>query len=414
MPDTYKDLALKGARQQVDMFIELQRSIERLLEQSRYQVLLLNNVRDAVVVWNLDGRVTYTNPAAQKLFGWSQEKWLAEPIETYLSLFSPPMQVPGKENTGGLRVERSFMSRHDTLTWVSSHVYALRDYASNGKLIGYMDVCRDITERKQMEARVQAAQIQLVQAARLAAIAELASGIAHHVNNPLTTIIAEAQMLKQCLSNGLKGEHKSGDTAATCSIAAVVEQVAAIEQAGWRVQRAVQQLLDFSQPPSNTLEFVDVNQTISAALDLTGDQILALGVALEVELSEKLPYLKGNARQLVDLWVNLLMLARMATSDGKQHRIAIHSWSLNSRAVAVEISDDGEPIRPEEMAALFEPSFLKNLGCRGTGIELTLCQEIVRQHGGQISAERLDNNVTIFRVTLPAETRYEHLQHPGD
>jgi PAS domain S-box-containing protein len=402
MSNSYRDLVFKEAREQTELIAELEKSFERALEQIRYQALLLNNVRDAVVVWNLDGKITYTNPAALRLFGWSMEKWLTAPVEEFFSLFTPRVRVPGGEGTGGLRVERSF-TKQDSTIWVSSHVYALRDHSSNGKLIGYMDVCRDITERKQMEARVQAAQIQLIQAARLAAIAELASGIAHHLNNPLTTIIAETQLLQQQLQQVLPNGHGDRDSHTTYSTTAALEGVAAIEHAGWRVQRAVQQLLDFSQPSTNKLEQLNINHTIAAALDLVGDQIRALGIELDVQLTADLPNLRGNARQLIDLWVNLLMLARGATSDGGQHRILLQSWAPDSSSVIIEISDDGEPIPTEEMQSLFEPSFLKDLGHRGSGIELTLCQEIVRQHRGQISAESGEKDVTIFRVKLPVE-----------
>lgn len=402
MSDSYKDLVYKEAREQTELISELEQSFESALEQIRYQALLLNNVRDAVVVWNLDGKITHANPAAQRLFGWSTEKWLTLPVEEFFNLFTPRVRVPCGEGTGGLRVERRFTKQGSTI-WVSSHVYALRDHSTNGKLIGYMDVCRDITERKQMEARVQAAQAQLIQAARLAAIAELASGIAHHVNNPLTTIIAESQLLKQYLGNVLPDMHQDRNTATKQISLAVWEQVAAIEQAGWRVQRAVQQLLDFSQPTTTTLEYLDVNHTINAALDLVGDQIHTQSIEMEIQLSADLPELRGNARQLIDLWVNLLMLARWAASDGRQHKISLRSWSPDSRLVAVEISDDGEPIQPSEMDKLFEPSFLKDLGRRGSGIELHLCQEIVRQHRGQITAESVEKDVTIFRVSLPVE-----------
>ncbi len=402
MSDSYKDLVFKEAREQTELIAELEKSFERALEQIRYQALLLNNVRDAVVVWNLDGKITYANPAALRLFGWSMEKWLTAPVEEFFNLFTPRVRVPGGEGTGGLRVERSF-TKQDSTIWVSSHVHSLRDHSSNGRLIGYMDVCRDITDRKQMEASVQAAQIQLIQAARLAAIAELASGIAHHVNNPLTTIIAETQLLKQHLRQVLPDEHPGRDAPTTYSTAAALDQVAAIEQAGWRVQRAVQQLLDFSQPSTNTLEQLNINHTIATALDLVGDQIRSLGVELDIQLSADLPDMRGNARQLIDLWVNLLMLARGATCDGQQHRISLQSWSPDSRTVSVEISDDGEPIPAEEVNSLFEPSFLKDLGRRGSGIELTLCQEIVRQHRGLITGESGEKDVTIFRVTLPVE-----------
>ena len=385
--DSYRDLVYKDAREQAEIIAELQQLFQRSLEQIRYQASLLNNVRDAVVVWDLNGVIAYVNPAAQALFGRSKELWLAMPAEAYMNFFTPPVIVPSGEGTGGLRIERSFKTQANNTVWVSSHVYALRDQSANGKLIGYMDVCRDITERKQMETRVQEAQIQLIQATRLAAIGELASGIAHHIYNPLTTIIAESQLLL----HNLPVEHPGRDSAK------------AIEEAGWRVQRAVQQLLDFSQPPSNTLEILAVNDTIQVALELVGDQIRAQQVELVVNLEQNLPYLRGNTRQLVDLWVNLLMLAHGATSDGKPHAIHIRSKAPGQRSILVEISDDGQPIPATEMETLFEPGFMKDLGRRGTGIELTLCQEIVRQHRGEITAESNLNDVTIFRILLPAE-----------
>ena len=83
--------------------------------------------------------------------------------------------------------------------------------------------------------------------------------------------------------------------------------------------------------------------------------------------------------------------------------IHICSKAPSRRSILVEISDDGQPIPTSEIATLFEPGFLKDLGRRGTGIELTLCQEIARQHRGQITAESDPKDVTIFRVLLLAE-----------
>lgn len=396
MHDSQPLPALIEEEKQARQLTELQDSFERSLEQVRYQALLLNNVRDAVVVWDTQGKITYTNPAAQLLFGWSWEEWLEMPAEVYLNSFTPPLRIPLREGTGGLRRERQFNHRNGTPIWVSSHVYALRDPNASGRLMGYMDVCRNITENKEMEAHVQAVQTQLIHAARLAAIGELASGVAHHINNPLTTIIAEAQILLHTITP----DHPAHDSAE------------AIETAGWRVQKAVQRLLDFSRPAADMIESLDVNETIISALELVGDQIRASGVQIHVEFGEGLPRVQGNARQLVELWLNLLMLAHWSGIDGKPHCIGIRSSAPTGHSVQVEISDNGEPVKPDKLGTLFELSVNQNPRGRGTGVELALCQEIVRKHRGQITAEiaavesvaaeTAANDVTILQVSLPS------------
>ncbi|HNB52590.1 MAG TPA: response regulator, partial [Anaerolineales bacterium] len=166
---------------------------EKSLEQIRYQALLLNNVRDAVVVWDMDGRITYWNPAAERLFGLRAEEMLNMCVDDrYLKMFTPALRIPQPEQTSGQQIERDFRNPRGEVVWVSSQVSTLRDFTRNGQIIGYMDVCRDITQSKHMEAK-------LVQSAWMASFGELASGVAHQINNPLTTIIAEAQMLMRDL-----------------------------------------------------------------------------------------------------------------------------------------------------------------------------------------------------------------------
>ncbi len=495
----------------------LERSVHRSVEQIRYQALLLNNVRDAVVVWSREGRITYWNPAADRLLGLTGKELLGKPVEeAYLGLFTPSVRVPPVDGTSGMEIERQYRRTDGSIIWVSSRVSTLRDFGAGNRLIGYMDVCRDITERKRaeqalvlsreryalataaarvgvwdwnletnefyidpslkrllgyneeeipdrfeawiahideedqstvrqaaednirglssefaiehrmlhrdgsvrwiavkgrtirsnagkpvrmvgtasditqrklMEAQIQAAHAQLTQTARLAAIGELASGVAHHINNPLTTIIAESQLLLQALPQ----ENPTR------------EMAEAIVAAGWRVQRAVAQLIEFSRPDTNTITELLVNETIQTALDLVGGQFQAGTTQLEINLQPSLPNLRGNARQMVDLWVNLLMLARDATNDGLVHRISVRSEQAPAGNIQVEICDDGKPIPADELATLFEPNFLRSPGGRGNGIELNICQEIVRQHGGEICAHSSAERGTMIRVSFPWE-----------
>jgi two-component system NtrC family sensor kinase len=203
----------------------------------------------------------------------------------------------------------------------------------------------------------------------------------------LTTIIADAQILLRKLPAKQSGR----------------DSAEAIEQAGWRLQQVVQRLMDFSRPATDSLVSVSVNETIRRALSLVGTQIEAIGCRLKVHLSDELPPVRGNPRQLEDLWVNLLLLARDASNNGSGHTIHVNSRPGPSHSVIVEVCDNGKNIPADKLLSIFEPDFVGPAGTRGTGLELSICREIVRQHQGEITAESPPGRDTIFRVTLPAQ-----------
>lgn len=506
---------------------QLQLSIQRSQEQIRYQALLLNNVRDGVVVWDMNGLITYWNPAAAALYGWSAEERLGRPVaQIYLSAFSPSINLPRDGEASSAHVVRKYIGtrsdgRQSKTLWISSRVTALRDEEQN-HVIGYMDVShditrnmeteqalresearyraivedyqtelicrfkpngmltfvnevycryfgksreellgmnflyfvpeserhrliqhfstfgihrpvgalehqvylpeqgmrwlqrtdraifddhgrifefqsvgRDITDHKRMEAQIQAAQAHLVQAARLATIGEVAAGVAHQIYNPLTTIIADAQIL---LRNLPPDQEDRAEVAR--------ESAVAIEQAGWRLQAVVQRLMEFSRPAPEGFTTLSINDTIQSALSLVRDSLEAIGCRLEAQLDTTLAPVLGHAHQLESLWVNLLLLARDAVStesgsrDDHLHSIWVSSTSLDSNVV-VEVRDDGRPIPVDQLSTIFEPNFTGPTIGRGSGMELSICREIVRQHGGQITADSAPERDTIFRVTLP-------------
>lgn len=368
---------------------QMQLSIQRSMQHIRYQALLLNNVREAVVVWDLENHITYWNPAAQSLFGWSPQERLGHLVdECYLSIFIPKVDLPFDEETHKFEVERKCQTKDGREIWVSSRLATLRDDSSEVNIIGYIDVVRDITERKIMQALFQSAQTNLTQAARLTAIGELASGVAHQISNPLTTVIADTQILLSKLAL----DHPAHESAL------------AIEKAGWRLQEAVQRLYDFSRPAPDTLKLIDVNETLERAIALVGKNIIGSGVNLEVSLGEEIPKITSNVRQLEDLWVNLLLVSRDATEEGRSHSIRVCSKTGVKNAVIVEICDDGKLIPPEQLSTIFEPNFTGQNRCRGSGMELSICREIVRQHAGKITAKSNRDHGTIFRVALPYDS----------
>jgi PAS domain S-box-containing protein len=366
---------------------ELVEAAQRSLEKIRYQAMLLDNVGDAVVVWNPEGRITFWNRAAEHLLGYKAEACLGYSVaEKYLCMFDPPVEPPAPGAPALVDVERRCQPHNsDQAIWISSNMTALHD--SHGRLVGYIDVCRNISVRKQLEDQVRTFQTHLAQSARLSAIGELASGVAHQISNPLTTIIAEAQLLM----NGAVTDDER------------CESAKAIERAGWRAQRTVQTLMDFSRPAISSLEWLSVNETIRNALTLVGSHFEILGVGLSLELTEGLPPIYGSPRQLEDLWVNLFLHARDATADGQPHHIRLRSGLSAEGHIQVEVNDDGEIIPPGQLKSIFEPDFVGFSNRRGSGLELSICREMVRQHRGQITVDSAPERGTTFTVTLPPE-----------
>ncbi len=355
------------------------------LERVHYQAMLLDNVRDAIVVWNTEGTITYWSRSAEALFGRAATTCLGlSAAAAYFGCFDPVVAAPAGESTQTDVERRYWMPGQDRSIWVSSTVTALQD--PDGRVTGYMDVCRDITQRKHLESQFKVAQTQLAEATRLAAIGELASGVAHQISNPLTTIIAEAQLLLHQMSP--KDENR--------------DSAKAIEQAGWRAQRTIQRLLDFAKPAHGLDDDVSVNATIEHAIHLIGGHIESLGgVSLSTEL-DSLPSVRGSSRQLEDLWVNLLLMARDATADGRPHQIQVRS-RLSGAQVQVEVNDDGALIPSSKLGSIFEPDFEGFENGRGSGLELSLCREIVRQHRGRISVDSDASGGTTFTILLPTE-----------
>ncbi len=542
---------------------------QKSLALSRYQALLLNNVRDAIVVWDTSGVITYWNLVAEQMFASSQVIYKSMPIEAcYARLFNQPIDMPPADNPTLVTDHWYQYTPEDGATiWVSSRVTALYDYETDGRLMGYMAVLQDITprakaeealrqrlkgenlvakistdfinlpneefgegicraieaacqfngaergyvvlgvdentssnetyhwclpqfddstaelnqqigsqplksvlpwiaaqldklecvsidevaqlpaeaaldrqcflrrgvisvvfvplmfngerlgylgceslsckkvwqeadtvllqtiggiltialKRRQMEDQVRRSQKYLLQSARLSSIGELASGVAHLISNPLTTIIADSQLLL----HELPADHPSRESAD------------AIEKAGWKAQKVVQRLVDFSRPPTEEVGPVDVNETIQRSLELVGSHIQSVGVMIDFQPDANLPSITGSDRKLEDLWVNLLLLAQDATAEGSNHSILIRSSVDENKGVWVEVKDDGRPIPPECLPTIFEPEYYGPTTGRGSGIELSVCNEIVRQHRGKISVSSDIEHGTIFNIYLP-------------
>jgi PAS domain S-box-containing protein len=368
-----------------DITASKQSEEELRASEARYRAIVEEHQTEMICRFLPDGELTFVNEAycryngqdRTELVGTSFMAAFLEEYQTAAIETITQLTCPSPETTLELQVQTS----DGQIRWQEWVVRAIFDLSH--QFIEFQGVGRDITDRKKMIETIQAAQTRLAQTARMVSIGELASGVAHQISNPLTTIIAEAQMLSRELEKDHPGH----------------ESTEAIMAAGWRAQSVINELMKFSQPAMARIEMTSINETINDALLLTSSHLLAFGINLEVNLSSGLPDISANPRQLTDLWVNLLLLARSAITPYTGNTIHIHTRLNEQECVEVCFTDNGRSIPPALRERIFEPQLIPAASGRGNGIELSICHEIVRQNCGSIALAGSDQETT-FTITF--------------
>jgi two-component system NtrC family sensor kinase len=236
---------------------------------------------------------------------------------------------------------------------------------------------QDITEKRRLEAI-------LTQSEKLAAVGQLAAGVAHEINNPLTAIIANAQILHRELP-------QDSD---------LQESVDLIARAGARAAQVVRNLLDFARKEEHHLGLTAVNETLEKALELVQHELVARGVHLDFDPDLNLPPLLASADHLQSVWLNLLLNA-IDSLDKSPGQIRIASRKLGDE-IHVKVTDNGKGIPAERLTRIFEPFYTTKAPGRGTGLGLSVSHRIIKQHGGYIRVESQVGIGSTFTVIVPA------------
>ena len=234
----------------------------------------------------------------------------------------------------------------------------------------------DITEKTRLETI-------LTQSEKLAAVGQLAAGVAHEINNPLTAIIANAQILHR----ELPSNHD------------LQESVDLIARAGARAAQVVRNLLDFARKEEYRLGLTDLNETVERALELIQHEFLARGVGLKFDPDPDLPSILASQDHLQSVWLNLLLNA-MDALDKTPGEINVNTQQVGDE-IQITVTDNGKGIPPENMTRIFEPFYTTKAPGRGTGLGLSVSHRIIKQHGGHIRVESQVGLGSKFTVILP-------------
>ena len=235
----------------------------------------------------------------------------------------------------------------------------------------------DVTERQQLQAS-------LAQSEKLAAVGQLAAGVAHEINNPLTTILANAQLLQRKLPTQDKD---------------LQEMVGSIIQASDRASQAVRDLLNFARRERYDLAPTEINETIQRTLSLVGHELGSRSISLKFDPAPDLPAVMTSVDHLQGVWLNLLINAIDAIDPGPG-TIHIKTGQIDD-TIQVSVIDNGMGIPPERISRIFEPFYTTKDPGRGTGLGLSVCHQIVTRHGGQILVTSQPDEGTAITVSLP-------------
>jgi signal transduction histidine kinase len=246
--------------------------------------------------------------------------------------------------------------------------------------------------KAQVEARtreLQDAQARLVEAQKLAAIGQLGAGVAHEINNPLTGILGNAQLLLEAAPAGHPDR----------------EPLAEIERLARRCRDVTQNLLRFSeQREEPRFEELDLNRVVAEAVSLAERHVRDAGIPLEVQLATPAPRVRGDAGHLAQVVLSLLSNARTACAGCGGAGIAIRTARAGEE-VELSVRDGGRGIAPEHLPRIFEPFFTTKDLWSNVGLGLSVSYRIVSEHGGRIRVESRPGAGSVFTVRLPSAPR---------
>jgi signal transduction histidine kinase len=259
---------------------------------------------------------------------------------------------------------------------------------------------KEITERKKTEEelrntyeQLKQTQLQLVQAAKMSAVGQLASGVAHEINNPLTGVLNNIQLLKTQL------EQKKD-----VSPSELKEIIDIAEESASRCKTIVRTLLDYSRVSRGPFQFLSLNETIEKVFPLIDIELKKENILIQKEFQPDLPKILGDSQLLQQVIFDIIANARWAilqkSKEGGMIKIKTEA-SPDKNTVLIYISDSGIGITEANIRRIFEPFFSTKPPGEGTGLGLSIVYNIIRDHKGTIEVESQPNQGATFKISLP-------------
>lgn len=241
---------------------------------------------------------------------------------------------------------------------------------------------RNIDKLRDAAEELKKSQAQMLHAAKLASLGELAGGIAHEINNPLQILLGHVALASQ-------GKD-------------IQNRIQIIKNQVQRIAQITHQLVSFSRSVPEELqhELINVNWAVEEIITLVDYEFKNRGIEFDMRYSQELPPLESNKNYLQQAFLNILLNAKDAMPDGGRMLIVTE---YKEEKIFVRFSDTGSGIKSEDLKKIFEPFFTTKEPGKGTGLGLPITRGIVRKFGGEIKVDSVEGRGTTFSIVLPAK-----------
>jgi len=355
----------------------------------------VNEMPLSCIIWDQDGRVIDWNPAAERVFGWSEAEAFQQRYPELLGTEAEreANECLWKDLLAGATAQRQDKARTKNRGIIECEWFHSALIDPTGRTVAVASIVQDVTERKLLER-------QLLQSQKLEAVAILAGGIAHDFNNLLTSVLGNISLALMKLGPSHEAALGLKDA----------------ERAAERAADLTRQLLRFSRKRPAELMPVDLNQSVREVVSLLKHS-LDPGISLETSLESELWKVEADPGQLAQVVMNLCVNAWDAVSEKGHIRIESANRQLSRRFcrgqqdarpgdfVELLVRDDGSGMDEETQVHLFEPFFTTKEPGKGTGLGLAMVYSIVRLHHGWITVSSRRGQGSTFRVYLPRTER---------
>jgi two-component system, NtrC family, sensor kinase len=353
---------------------------------------IINSSVSAIIVADMRGVVLFMNESARKLFGYTTKIAVGESIAEYLYTPGGARSIMKKLRSRRYGGVGKLYSTNMTIITSSGRKVPVEMNASiiyeNGKEIATMGIYNDLRPKIEIEKKLREAErIKLAQSNKMASLGQLAAGVAHEINNPLSGILIDASLILEELEtdNPLKEDIKN-----------IIDDTN-------RCKDIVKNLLAYSRQVEIKEETLDMNSVIEQAFSLLKNHALLQNITIKKEFSDGMLLFKGDKNQLIQVFTNMIINSAHAIKDFGT--ITMKTDRNKSKGkIYVEIRDTGCGIPENILPKIFDLFFTTKEEGKGTGLGLGTVQGIIEKHGGKIEVKETSPQGTTFQISLPLFT----------